>query len=287
VDKNEKTILIQGVMQNMNKPNSKYNPIDLLIERLSENFAKVKDFDKLQDSEEGKRLFDLIIKSTTEMENFQALFLNYYIPSANKSIADSWSQVSKSKYKHLLNISKDELKENLYETIRLGYVGLFHKYESYLKSLVNATNFLLKEINEENNLLSIEEYCKKEFNIDIFKSHDRFTITKRINYISNCVKHRDGFPIKEPIHPDFIHSKPDKKIRIEKEIFRIDIERLKSHCQLLMSQIMTIGFKQYFELDYETIKNSLKPESEESVETKLKLEEVIKNFDFVLSDFKK
>ena len=38
----------------MKKP--KHNPIDLLVERLSENFAKVKDFDKLQESEEGKRL---------------------------------------------------------------------------------------------------------------------------------------------------------------------------------------------------------------------------------------
>ncbi len=270
----------------MKKPNPKYNPIDILVERFSENFAKIKDFDKLQESEEGKRLFDLIIKSTSEMENFQTLFLNYYIPSANKSIVDSWNQISKSKYKHLLNISKDELKENLYETIRLGYVGLFHKYESYLKSLVDATNFLLKELNEENNLLSIEEYCKKEFKINIFKSHHKFAIIKRINYISNCVKHWDGFPIKEPIHPEFLNSNPDEKIRIEKEIFKIDIDRLKSHCQLLMSQIITIGFKQYFELDYETIKKSLKPELKESVETKQKLEEIIKNFDFVLSDFK-
>jgi len=271
----------------MRKKNSKSNPIDILVERLSENFTKVKDFDKLQESDEGKRLFDLIIKSTSEMENFQTLFLNYYIPSANKSIADSWNQISKSKYKHLLNISKNELKENLYETIRLGYVGLFHKYESYLKSLVDATNFLLKELNEENNLLSIEDYCKKEFKINIFKSHHIFAIVSRINYISNCVKHCDGFPIKEPIHPDFTNSNRDEKIRIEKDIFKIDIDRLKSHCQLLMSQIMTIGFKQYLELDYEIIKDSLKPQLKESGETKEKLKEVIRNFDFVLSDFKK
>jgi hypothetical protein len=271
----------------MKKTNPKYNPIDLLVERLLENFAKVKDFDKLQESEEGKRLFDLIIKSTSEMENFQSLFLDYYIPSSNKSIVDSWNLVSKSKYKHLLNISKDELKENLYETIRLGYLGLFHKYESYLKSLVDAINFLLKGLNEENNLLSIEEYCKKEFEINIYKSHDKFSITRRINYIANCVKHWDGFPTKNPIHPDFLNSNPDEKIKIEKEIFKIDIDRLKSHCQLLMSQIMIIGFKQYLELDYETIKKSLNPELRESVETKQKLEEVIKNFDFILSDFKK
>jgi len=271
----------------MKKSYPKHNPIDLFVERLSEEFAKVKDFNKLQESEEGKRLFDLIIKSISDMENFQTLFLNYYIPSANKSIVDSWNQLSKSKYKHLLNISKDELKENLYETIRLGYVGLFHKYESYLKSLVDATNFLLKELNEENNLLSIEDYCKKEFKMNIFKSHDNFAITCRINYISNCVKHLDGFPIKEPIHPEFANLNRNEKIRIEKEIFKIDINRLKIHCQSLMSQIMIIGFKQYFELDHEIIKNSLKPELNETIETKQKLEETFNNIDFLLSDFKK
>ncbi len=269
------------------KKKPKSNPIDILVERLSVNFSQVKDFDKLQESDEGKRLFDLIIKSTSEMENFQTLFLDYYIPSANKSIADSWNQISKSKYKHLLNISKNELKENLYETIRLGYVGLFHKYESYLKSLVDATNFLLKELNEENNLLSIEEYCKKEFKINIFKSHHIFAIVSRINYISNCVKHYDGFPKKEPTHLDFKNINIEEKINIEKAIFKIDIERLKSHCQLLMSQIMTIGFKQYFELDYETIKKSLKPELKEIDGTKVKIDKIIQSFDIVLSDFKK
>lgn len=270
----------------MNKHIQKHNQIDLLVEQLSENFAKVKDFDKLQESDEGKKLFDFIIKSTAEMENFQTLFLNCYIPSANKSIIDSWNQVSNSKYKHLLNISKDQLKENLYETIRLGYVGLFHKYETYLKSLVDATNFLLKQLNEENNLLSIEEYCKKEFRTDIYKSHDKFSITRRINYISNCVKHWDGFPIKEPIPPDFLHSKADEKIRIEKEIFKTDIDRLKSHCQLLMSQIIVMGFKQYFELNFDRIKKDLKPELKESAETKQKIEQLVKSFDFILSDFK-
>ncbi|WP_299528952.1 hypothetical protein [Ulvibacterium sp.] len=271
----------------MKKGKPKYNPIDLLVERLAENFSKVKDFDKLLESEEGNRLFHWIITSISEMENFQTLFLNYYIPSANKSIADSWAQISKSRYKHLLNISKEDLKENLYETIRLGYVGLFHKYESYLKALVNATNSILQELYEENDLLSIEDYCKKKYNLNILKSHDRFAITSRVNYISNCVKHWDGFPVKEPIHPEFLNCNRNEKIKIEKEIFKDDIDSLKAHCELLMSQIITVGFRQYLDLDYETIKKSLKPELKESVETKQKLEELIKNFDLILSDFVK
>ncbi|WP_438711287.1 hypothetical protein ACSTS3_22535 [Aquimarina muelleri] len=263
------------------------NPIDLLIDNLSVNFAKINDFEKLQESEEGQRLFDLIVKSTSEMESFQALFLNYYIPAANRSIADSWTHISKSKYKSLLNISKQDLKDNLYETIRLGYVGLFHKYESYLKDLVAATNFLFAELREENNLLTLEKYCKKEYNIDIYKSHYQFDITKRVSYICNCVKHKDSFPVKEPIHPDFKHSDRNKKIEIEKEIFKIDIEQMKIHCQSLQSQLFSMGFKQYLELEFETILESVKPELKESLETKEKILLAKKNFELVLSDFRK
>jgi hypothetical protein len=60
------------------------------------------------------------------------------------------------------------------------------------------------------------------------------------------VKHNDGFH-REEIHPDFLNPDINKRIVVDKETFKSDIDRLKSHCQLLMSQIITIGFKQYFE----------------------------------------
>ena len=181
----------------------KINAFDIIIEKLSDNFSKINNFHLLHESDEGKKLFDLIVKQISELEGFQTLFLNYYIPASNRAAADGWNQISNSKYRHLIGISKSDLKENVYETIRLGYVGLFHKYESYLKALVEAANFLLKDLNEEGNLLSIEKYCKKELGVDIYRSHHKFSITKRVNYISNCIKHYDGLPIKEPVHVDF------------------------------------------------------------------------------------
>ncbi|WP_432410404.1 hypothetical protein [Rasiella sp. SM2506] len=258
----------------------KLNSIDLIIEKLSESFAKIKNFGLLQDSEEGRRLFDLIVKSTAEMESFQSLFLNYYIPASNKSIFDSWTQISNSKYKHLLNINKDDLKDNLYETIRLGYVGLFHKYESYLKALVDATNFLLKEMNEISNLLPVEKYCQKEYGVNIFKSHNHFAITSKVNYISNCIKHYDGLPIKEPIHKEFLTSDKTKKIEIGRDEFKSDIERMKMHCELLLSQILILGFKQFIEAEIDN-ENEIKPEFKE------KYDGIKSNFELVLSDFTK
>ena len=263
----------------------KVNQIDLLIEALAKGFSGIQDFHKFQESEEGRKLWNLIVMSTSEFESFQTLFLNYYIPATNQSIADSWRQINDSKYKKLMNISKDDLKENLYETIRLGYVGLFHKYESYLKNLVEAVNFLLNDLFKENNLLSIEKYCRKKYNVDIYKSHNLFTITSKINYISNCIKHYDGYPIKEPVHPEFKYLDNSKRIRIDKDVFRTDIKRLKIHCESLLNQVISMGFKQYFELDLKVIQESLKPEFIDNSEAETKLKQMMKNFDFILSDF--
>jgi hypothetical protein len=259
----------------------KRNSVDLYVEQLTKNFSKINNFHLLQESEEGKRLFDLIIKTNSDLNSLQTLFLNYYIPSANKSIVEGWNEISKSSYKQILNLTKEDLKENLYETIRLGYVGLFHKYESYLKALVSATDFLLMEINDISSLKSIKEYCKTEFGVDVHKSHNNFYVTSRIGYICNCIKHYDGYPIKEPVHKDFVNSNKSKKIEISKEVFKGDIEMMKKHCEVLLSQIMLMGFKQI--LDYEF--NSAKDEN--LIDDKIR-ENYLKaygNFQIVLSDF--
>lgn len=256
-----------------------FNHLDFIIENLADKFSKIKDFDKFQDSEEGKKLFSLIVKNSSELQTFETLFLNYYIPATNKSIADSWSQISTSRYKSLLNISKDDLKENIYETIRLGYVGLFHKYESYLNSLVEAVDFLLKDVNEEFETLNINEYCKKEFKVNIYKSHHLFKITSRINYICNCIKHYDGYALKEPILQDFQHYPKTKRIEIEKEAFKNDIESLKKHCELILSQILMIGFKQITDQQMQDSEDIMTPDIEE------KYKKLQANFKFVLSDF--
>jgi hypothetical protein len=263
----------------------KINTFDLLIERLVANFSEVKDFEKLQESEEGKRLFDLLVKSVSEMESYRSLFLEYYIPASNKSIHDSWNLLHNSRYKSLINITKEDLKDNLYETIRLGYIGLFHKYESYLKSAVSTVDFFLKELNNECNLLTIDDYCKKEFKFSIYRTHDKFAITSKLNYISNCVKHYDGFPVKEPIHKDFIFANVKEKIKLEKETFKTDIDRLKIHSENLLTQLIFIGFKQFMDSECKIDENDLSPDMIANVQLRQKLIDSNKNFDIILEEF--
>jgi hypothetical protein len=70
----------------------KHNSIDQTIEQLTSEFAKIKGFETLQESEEGRAAFDLIIKNISELQTFQTLYLKYYIPAANRSIADAWQE---------------------------------------------------------------------------------------------------------------------------------------------------------------------------------------------------
>lgn len=268
----------------MKRPKNNY--VDSLIDNLTANFSKIKNFHLLQESDEGQRLFNLITKSYSEFETFQSLFLNYFIPASNKSIADSWIQISQSKYKKALNISKHDLKENLYETIRLGYVGLFHKYEAYLKDLIDVVNFVMKDITEKNNLQNVQDYCKTKYGFNIFKSHHKFAITKRINYIANCIKHYDSFPVKQPVHKDFTNADPKIKIKIDQTIFKHDIAMLKSHIELLMSIIMMLTFEQFFNLKFDSIKDSLSPDFANEDLAKLKINELKQNIDTLLQDLK-
>ncbi|HYD90734.1 MAG TPA: hypothetical protein VEA37_04510, partial [Flavobacterium sp.] len=106
----------------------KINRYDVFIDTLSKNFSQINNFQLTQEEGIGKTLFDFIIKRLAEINSFKILFSNYYIPSASKSITDDLNEISKSKYRYLITISKDDLKENYYETIRLGYIGMFHKY---------------------------------------------------------------------------------------------------------------------------------------------------------------
>lgn len=263
----------------------KINPFDELVEKLALEFSKIKDFDLMQESEEGKRAFKFIIESWSQMETFEALFLNYYIPAANKSISDTRNQLLKSKYRGIIGLNKEGLYSNLYETVRLGYVGLFHKYESFLNSVIECANYILQDLNAENNLLPVDEYSRKRFDVNLYKSHHLFPVVSKINYIGNCVKHYDGMPVKSPIHPELRHLSQAKRIEIRPKEFGSDIKRLKSHCRLFLSQVLAMGFKQFFEQDYKVIKPSLKPELQNSPEAEEKITQIVSNLNFVLSDF--
>jgi hypothetical protein len=257
----------------------KQNSIDNLVENLAKQFSQIPNFNLTQDDEMGKKLFNFVVKNSAEITAFKNLFIQYYLPAAMKSSQDSQRELKFSKYKNLISVENIALRDNYYETIRLGYVGAFHKYESYLKDLIEVMNEFFRELDFENNFLDINEYSKKAFQIDIKKSINTFSISEKINWICNCVKHYDGYPIKEPIPARLNHFDKNVKIQIESTEFKSDLENLLAQNQLIMSTMFMIGFHQYFGQEFNQIKNQLKPENQE-IE---KVEKLRKDFEYVIS----
>jgi len=236
----------------------KKNSIDTIIDRLKFNLSKVEGFNKLFENQLGEDFYHYIIKVQFELKSFESLFLQYYIPASRKSIVDFKRELKFSKYKNEFNLSNEELKENYYETIRLGYVGISHKFESYIKNLIKLTDEFSKLTDFDNNLLPIVNFTKKHFNRDLNKISDLNSTTKKINWICNCVKHYDGLPVKEPVHYLFQSKDKSKKIQIESSEFKEDINSLRENFLFFIQLFFLISMYQTFMQADENILKQLK-----------------------------
>lgn len=259
----------------------KNNPIDILVENLIKEFSQINNFSLTQDDPLGNKMFNFVVKHISEIHSFKSLFIQYYLPAASRASQDFQKNLKSSKYKHLINITNQELKENYYETIRLGYVGAYHKYESYLKDLLKILNEFFKEIDFENNFLDLNSYLKKIIDKDLLKTINSFKISEKINWISNCVKHYDGFPVKEPI-PDYLqYFDSTKKIEIESSEFKADLDTLAAQCQLILNILFMVGFHQVVSQEFILIKDQLKEENKQPEKVQKIADELL----FVISGF--
>lgn len=214
------------------------NRYDILIDNLTSEFAKLPNIGLLQTDPKARVIFDFVIKRQAEILSFKTLFSNYYIPVASKSVIDDLREISKSKYKHIIKLTKEDLKENYYETIRLGYIGMFHKYESYVNDLINNAELLISDLNDDKTPL--EPFLKTTFGFDIRKWHKSKNI-KRIHWISNCNKHNDGYPKKEFRPAEFTDYPETEKLKLTKEDFVKDISLLMDFYTTLLQVILNLA----------------------------------------------
>lgn len=223
----------------------KINRYDVFIDTLSKNFSQINNFQLTQEEGIGKTLFDFIIKRLAEINSFKILFSNYYIPSASKSITDDLNEISKSKYRYLITISKDDLKENYYETIRLGYIGMFHKYENYIDELLIHAENLNLDINDKGQPLI--KYIEENFNFK-FKDWKHSPTISRLNWICICNKHYDGYPTKEPKNIQYISLPNHEKMKFTKDDFVRDIDMLIKIYELMLQAVLNfVMYKVTFE----------------------------------------
>jgi hypothetical protein len=206
----------------MNKKKTKIpNKFDQLVQQLVDEFVKIPNFDLTQKDENANKIFNSLVFRLADISSFKELVLNHYIPATNKAIFDSEQQMRNSKYSFLLNVDKEDLKETLYQTIRLAYVGMFHKVESFANDIIIMSSLLTDDKTTEN----IEKYAKRKFNFSL-KDWSQFFVTHKINWVCNCVKHYDSFPLKNP-RPLLCETfENDKRIKLTVEDFKFDTELL-------------------------------------------------------------
>ena len=215
------------------------NSIDQYIEQLHEAFGKIPYFEVLQKSDIAKDIFDSLTNKMIEVSNLRSLYQDYYCPAAIECIKYQRRIITKSKYISINVDIEDELQDIYYLTIRNGYVHLFHSIESYMHLLFSKVNEVcIKENNQP-----IEKYCIENYNFNIKKHWRRTNQTvDKINWITNRVKHYDGFPSNEiyqlPIHYLLLTEFAfDEKARI-----KIEIDELVKDINETLEFFVTISF---------------------------------------------
>lgn len=127
----------------------------------------------------------------------------------------------------MINATQLDLKENLYETVRLGYVGLAYKVEGFTKA-IRKNNELIKKAYEIEFEYDVVDYIKRIVGVDFLNPIEIRSLNK-IRIISNAVKHNSGYPQKPEREKDDIkkyipYLDTRGKINIEPELFLLDIQ---------------------------------------------------------------
>lgn len=220
------------------KKNSKVNKFDQLVESLLEAFIKIPNFDLTQHDEEAKKAFNTVSFRIAEISSYKELICGHVIPATNKAIFESRQLFLQSKYKSFLSTKGLEFNETLYDTVRLAYVGLFHKIENFVNDIIKMVDMLYKT--EASSSQTIAQWVKARYNLD-FRDWQQNTIIYKINWICNCVKHKDAYPLKQP-KPLGCRMLPEhERIHVTPEEFKQDCELLIKFYPSLIQIMMAFG----------------------------------------------
>jgi len=219
--------------------NKNTNRIDQLIINLLTEFSKIPNFELTKTDSDANRMFNVVVNKFSDIHDFKTLYKRYYIPASNRAIVDTRNELKTSFYRKVLNITDNQLKENYFDTIRLGYVGLFHKVENYVKDILAEANLIFND--GKTGIDSIEKFFEKNYQFKFNNWNSDLTLNK-INWISNCVKHYDGYPKKEPKFQCLSNLPENEKIKIDHETFFKDMEYVSdSYYQFKLTQIFTMA----------------------------------------------
>lgn len=211
------------------------NPYDAQFDHLHTTLSGVKDIGKLLDTPGGQRFLEFIATRQYELNGLIAFYKKVILPAVNRNTVEQTRLLRQSRYAKLMQISDDQLREDKYMMIRLAYVQLFHRWESFINDLFEHCEYLPGEpVYPEG---SLYEYVKTKLEVDLKRPSFHPTL-KEVNFVANCVKHTDGLPARKPIPERFKQLDPNKPIRIPDAELYADMEAIRNLMAQVIQQVL-------------------------------------------------
>lgn len=184
--------------------------------------------------DENKMLLSLVktVSWLRQFEFIQGLYFDKFIPEADKLDKEVKIDVLLLGKKYEVEINNDSHVVN--ETIRFGYLALYHKLENCRKELLK---FILPVFEIKEELFQTE--FKQKFGYDFKKP--KSGIVYKFSWIADCTKHQNAIASERNNPPiEFINYPIGKQISINKDTFLSDSQLLRETFKELCLQAVFI-----------------------------------------------
>ena len=169
----------------------KINPLDQAIQSRIALYSQIEGIEDANTDDELKFSHVFMATKIEELQNVCDLFIKNFVPAVNRTVAETKGYLSTSIYKQIIRPQIEQgLQHMKDETIRLGYVMFFHKYEVFVKEYLE---YLEKRSASyiPNGEMSFKQLCKSRFAFTPEDWH-KYPVVHNVNFVSNCTKHQGG-----------------------------------------------------------------------------------------------
>lgn len=185
--------------------------------------------------DESQMLLSLVktVSWTNQFSLIESLYYEKFIPQAELLDGEANQEVSKLQQDYGVEIDYEN--EAYYETIRFGYLALYHKLENCRKELLK-TMLPVFRLSDKEFKKKYEAYFKENFD------KPRSGIVYKFSWISDCTKHQNAIASERGNQPPNFENYPKGiKIKINKEEFKNDSKELRMNFKKLCMNSALIG----------------------------------------------
>lgn len=199
---------------------------------------------QLEVFKDEKQMLLSLVKSiswTNQFSLIEALYIDKFIPEAESVDKEAHEEIDILKNEYKLEISYQNLA--YFETIRFGYIALYHKLENCRKELLK-TILPIFNLSENDFKKIFESYFQVKFD------KPKTGIVYKFSWIADCTKHQNAIASeRNNPPPEFVNYPKGKPLEIAKDTFRVDAKELKSYFKNLCLQSVMVSIMHEFNIN--------------------------------------